>query len=227
MPYEVLIGQPCFAPWQSQKLLDHIAKVSQVKVKNITGSWIYYIHLEKGTDLSEIKSFLEISDSYQTSQRASKTGDVYITPRTISPWSSQATAIAQVCGLRGIVRVERGRLVKVEFEDQSDAKDLASFVDVLYDRMTESCSVEQPHLESTVFAEGARGPLVVVDIFSDSRGPVGALTQYSKENGLGLDDSEIQYLIDVFKGLGRPPNDIELFMFGQVNSEYGLNPFAA
>jgi len=225
MPHEVLIGQPCFAPWQSQKLLDHIAKVSQVKVNNITGSWIYYIHLDNSTDLSEVKSFLGISDSHQASREASETGDVYITPRTISPWSSQATAIAQVCGLRDVVRVERGRLVKVEFEDQSDAQDLVSFIDVLYDRMTESYSVEQPHLESTVFAEGARSPLVVVDIFADSRGPVAALTEYSKENGLGLDDSEVQYLIEVFKGLGRPPNDIELFMFGQVNSEYAFSPF--
>ncbi|KAI3319361.1 CobB/CobQ-like glutamine amidotransferase domain-containing protein [Xylariaceae sp. AK1471] len=220
MPYEVLIGQPCFAAWQSQKLLDQIAKVSQAKVKSITGSWLYYIHLEKTTDLGVIKSFLGISDSHKASQEAPECKDVYITPRTISPWSSQATAIAQVCGLRDVVRVERGRLVKVEFELQSEGSDLALFVDVLYDRMTETYSATQPHLESTVFAETARSPLVVVDIFADSRGPIAALTKYSKENGLGLDEGEIQYLIEVFQDLGRPPNDIELFMFGQVNSEH-------
>ncbi|KAI1122484.1 CobB/CobQ-like glutamine amidotransferase domain-containing protein [Nemania abortiva] len=220
MPYEVLVGPPCFAAWQSQKLLDGIAKVSQAKVKNITGSWLYYIYLDNPTDIGEIKSFLGISGSHETSPGATSTRDVYITPRTISPWSSQATAIAQVCGLRDVLRVERGRLVKVEFDGQSEEKDLASFVDVLYDRMTEIYSTAQPHPETTVFAEGDRSPLVVVDIFADSRGPVAALTEYSKENGLGLDDSEIQYLIEVFQDLGRPPNDIELFMFGQVNSEH-------
>ncbi|KAI1823247.1 CobB/CobQ-like glutamine amidotransferase domain-containing protein [Xylaria intraflava] len=220
MPYEVLVGQPCFAPWQSQKLLDHIAKVSQAKVKSITGSWLYYIHLNETADLGEIRSFLGISESHEASEGAAGTRDVYITPRTISPWSSQATSIALVCGLRDVVRVERGRLVRVEFDDQSEEKDFAPIVGVLYDRMTETYSTTPPSLETTVFAKGARGPLVVVDIFADTRGPVAALTEYSKENGLGLDDGEIQYLIEVFQGLGRPPNDIELFMFGQVNSEH-------
>ncbi|KAJ2986414.1 hypothetical protein NUW58_g5042 [Xylaria curta] len=220
MPYEVIVGQPCFAAWQSQKLLDGIAKVSQAKVKSITGSWLYYVHLENSVDIGEIKSFLGVSDSDGNSQGATDTVDVYVTPRTISPWSSQATAIAQVCGLRDVLRVERGRLVKLEFDNQSGEKEIAPFVDVLYDRMTETYSATQPHPESTVFAEDSRSPLVVVDIFADPQGPVAALTEYSKQNGLGLDDSEIQYLIEVFKDLGRPPNDIELFMFGQVNSEH-------
>ncbi|KAI1314204.1 CobB/CobQ-like glutamine amidotransferase domain-containing protein [Xylaria venustula] len=220
MPHEILVGQPCFAAWQSQKLLEGIAKVSQAKVKSITGSWIYYFHLSNTTDIGEIKSFLGISDSDAAPQGVTETKDVYITPRTMSPWSSQATAIAQVCGLRDVVRVERGRLVKIEFDGQSEEKELAPFIDVLYDRMTETYSLTQPHPENTVFAEGTRSPLVVVDIFADSRGPIAALTEYSKENGLGLDDGEIQYLIEVFQDLGRPPNDIELFMFGQVNSEH-------
>ncbi|KAI1420277.1 CobB/CobQ-like glutamine amidotransferase domain-containing protein [Xylaria sp. FL1777] len=221
MPYEILVGKPCFAAWQSQKLLDGIAKVSQAKVKSITGSWLYYIHLSNATDISEIKSFLGISDlDAAPPTTTDTTKDVYITPRTMSPWSSQATAIAQVCGLREVVRVERGRLVKVEFDHRSEEKELAPLIDVLYDRMTETYSTTELQPESTVFAEGSRSPLVVVDIFADSRGPVAALTEYSKENGLGLDDSEIQYLIEVFKDLGRPPNDIELFMFGQVNSEH-------
>lgn len=220
MAYEVLVGPPCFAAWQSQKLLDGIAKVSQAKVKSITGSWLYYIHLKSATDLDEIKSFLGIHDSHGASLGAPGYNSIYITPRTISPWSSQATAIAQVCGLKDVVRVERGRLVQVEFDSQSEETEVVPFVDVLYDRMTETYSATQPHLESTVFAESARSPLVVVDIFADSRGPIAALSEYSTQNGLGLDDGEIQYLIEVFQGLGRPPNDIELFMFGQVNSEH-------
>ncbi|GAW25447.1 putative phosphoribosylformylglycinamidine synthase [Rosellinia necatrix] len=220
MPYEVFVGQPCFAAWQSQKLLDGIAKSSRAKVKGITGSWLYYIHLNQATDVSEIKSFLGITNTHGAPPATATSQSVYITPRTISPWSSQATAIAQVCGLRDVVRVERGRLVNVEFDGQTAEEDVAPFVDVLYDRMTEIYSATQPHPETTVFAETARSPLVVVDIFADSRGPIAALTEYSVENGLGLDDSEIQYLIEVFRDLGRPPNDIELFMFGQVNSEH-------
>ncbi|KAI1329777.1 CobB/CobQ-like glutamine amidotransferase domain-containing protein [Xylariaceae sp. FL0255] len=221
MPYEVLLGQPCYAAWQSQKLLDSIARTSQIKVKNITGSWIYYVNLRKSTDLEDIKLFLGISSTSQIHfQSDTKATSVYITPRTISPWSSQATAIAQVCGLKDVARVERGRMINIEFEDGSGTEHLAPLMDVLYDRMTETYDVSEPHPEETIFAQTARGPLVVIDIFSDSRGPIAALTEYSKENGLGLDDSEIQYLIEVFQDLGRPPNDIELFMFGQVNSEH-------
>ncbi|KAI1812127.1 CobB/CobQ-like glutamine amidotransferase domain-containing protein [Poronia punctata] len=218
MPYEILTGQSCFASWQSKKLIDHIAKASEIKVKNITGSWLYYVHLNNSTDLSEIKSFLGISNLSQVHQEAS--GHIYIIPRTISPWSSQATAIAQVCGLRDVLRVERCRVVNIEYENSSDAEQLSTFVDVLHDRMTEEYSLERPDPSKNVFTESARGPLVAVDIFSDARGPVASLTEYSKSNGLGLDDGEIQYLIDVFQRLGRPPNDIELFMFGQVNSEH-------
>ncbi|KAK5636952.1 hypothetical protein RRF57_012664 [Xylaria bambusicola] len=205
MPYEILVGQPCFAAWQSQKLLDGIAKVSQAKVKSITGFWLYYIHLSNTADISEIKAFLGISDLDEALRGVIGAKDVYITPRTMSPWSSQATAIAQVCGLPNVVRVERGRLVKIEFDSESGDKEFSSFINVLYDRMTETYSATQPHPENTVFAESTRGPLVVVDIFADSRGPITALTEYSKENGLGLDDSEIQYLIEVFQDLGRRP----------------------
>jgi phosphoribosylformylglycinamidine synthase len=42
--------------------------------------------------------------------------------------------------------------------------------------------------------------------------------------GLSLDESEMQYLVDTFTKLGRPPHDVELFMFAQVNSEYECIP---
>jgi phosphoribosylformylglycinamidine synthase len=37
-------------------------------------------------------------------------------PGTISPWSSKATDIAQVCGLRRVRRIERGILYTLELQ---------------------------------------------------------------------------------------------------------------
>lgn len=65
---------------------------------------------------------------------------VWVNPRkgTISPWSSKATSIAQVCELGDEVeRIERGILYSVTFNREFDASSGLPFADVLHDRMTE------------------------------------------------------------------------------------------
>ena len=42
----------------------------------------------------------------------------------------------------------------------------------------------------------------------------------NSDMGLALADDEIDYLVDSFTDLGRNPNDIELMMFAQANSEH-------
>jgi phosphoribosylformylglycinamidine synthase len=49
----------------------------------------------------------------------------YITPRNISPWSSKATSIAWVCGLKTQVqRIERGRAILVRFAENGRSVDV-------------------------------------------------------------------------------------------------------
>ena len=50
--------------------------------------------------------------------------------------------------------------------------------------------------------------------------PLQLLKEYDAKHGLAMDQSEMEYLVDKFTQLGRPPHDIELFMFAQVNSEH-------
>lgn len=69
---------------------------------------------------------------------------LFVSPRkgTISPWSSKATSIANVCGLQNHVRrIERGIVISIIFKDAylQSGKGYA-FADVLYDRMTQVCS---------------------------------------------------------------------------------------
>ena len=47
-----------------------------------------------------------------------------------------------------------------------------------------------------------------------------ALEQANQSMGLALSDDEIEYLVEAFTRLGRNPNDVELIMFAQANSEH-------
>ena len=143
----------------------------------------------------------------------------YVTPRNISPWSSKATSIAHVCGLKQRVhRIERGRAILVNFTEPLDGED-CPLKDVIYDRMTENISTTEP-VPSEMFATGARFPLEVIDLWIKGSTPIEVLKVYNIKRGLALDNLEIEYLVQAYTQLGRPPYDIELFMFAQVNSEH-------
>jgi phosphoribosylformylglycinamidine synthase len=142
----------------------------------------------------------------------------FVTPRNISPWSSKATSIASVCGLKDLRRIERGRAILLKFSEPFDGSDTA-FKDVLYDRMTENISTTEPDIKS-MFAEGQQVPLEVINIFAEGTEPIEVLKDYNKAKGLALDLPEMEYLIQAYTQLGRPPYDVELFMFAQVNSEH-------
>jgi phosphoribosylformylglycinamidine synthase len=165
--------------------------------------------------ISKIKSSLN-SDTYL----------IRILPRsgTISPWSSKATNITEVCGLGDkIERIERGMAILLyvrpgfpilEFLEKDQFSCFAS----VYDRMTQSLYInEQIPKFNDLFEVHDPKPLVYVDIISSKEN----LIKANKEMGLALDDGEISYLIDAFKNiLNRNPTDVELFMFAQVNSEH-------
>ncbi|HAS13974.1 MAG TPA: phosphoribosylformylglycinamidine synthase, partial [Idiomarina abyssalis] len=138
------------------------------------------------------------------------------TPRigTISPWASKATDIAHNCGLKSIHRVERG----VAFYLQGDlsAEELKQAALLLHDRMTESVLYDMNDAQQ-LFRSQEPQPLSSVDILAGGRE---ALAQANISLGLALADDEIDYLVENFRKLDRNPNDIELYMFAQANSEH-------
>lgn len=220
MPHQTLVGGSCYTVSEAQKLLDRINKQSDVKVTSIQGNWLYYVDLKKDqAGLDKVQQLLQIDSASSKTAPASSNGvSIYISPRNISPWSSKATSIAHVCGLKEQVhRVERGRMITIEFE--GSAQNDLSFRDTIHDRMTETITTEQPSLDA-MFVEGERAPLVVVDIFANGQDPLSILSDYNRKMGLALSPEEMQYLVEVYTKLGRSPHDVELFMFAQVNSEY-------
>src|SRR3984885_5114979 len=59
-------------------------------------------------------------------------------PGTISPWSSKATDIAQVCGLSAVRRIERGILYTLELARAVPAGRHPALAALLHDRMIEA-----------------------------------------------------------------------------------------
>jgi phosphoribosylformylglycinamidine synthase len=142
---------------------------------------------------------------------------VFVTPRkgTLSPWASKATDIFHNCGLGSIPRVERGALFQFRLADGSSATrtQLHTALHLIHDRMTEGVYEDV----SDIFQHIPPAPLVFVDIL---KGGLPALQQANITLGLALSDEEIQYLFEAFTHLKRNPTDVELVMFGQVNSEH-------
>lgn len=229
MTHEVLVGGSCYTAAEAQKLLQRINKQSSLKVQSIRGNWLYYVDLKQGAaGLDKVQQLLQLPHDAPAQPDIGNATAVYITPRNISPWSSKATSIAHVCGLKDQVhRIERGRVITIDLESSDSAPTAAlapadlPFRDFIHDRMTETITSDHPSLDA-MFVEGERAPLVVVDIFSDAQKPLSVLQEYNQKMGLALSQEEMEYLVDVYTKLGRPPHDVELFMFAQVNSEYVL-----
>ena len=157
-----------------------------------------------------------VENDREEEKRGSDT--IYVYPRfgTISPWSSKATSIAQVCGLDVVKRIERG----IKFSITSSNAKLLE--DALHDRMTQTLSKAAPELQ-LMFAQHTPAPLQSIPIHAEGTIPQEVLRQYNKFLGLALDDSDIDYLVDKFAldgPIARDPSDAELFMFSQINSEH-------
>jgi phosphoribosylformylglycinamidine synthase len=137
-------------------------------------------------------------------------------PGTISPWSSKATDIAHNCGLEEIERLERGVAWFFSLPADITAQQRRDLDVLIHDRMTEAVLGEFDAAQQ-LFEHAAPAPLVSVDVLGGGRQ---ALAEANRSLGLALAEDEIDYLVESFIGLGRNPNDVELMMFAQANSEH-------
>ena len=137
-------------------------------------------------------------------------------PGTISPWSSKATDILRNCGLSSVARIERGTVFTVSMTDQLSESDLARLDTLLHDRMTQAV-LATVAAASCLFRHAQPQAMQSVDILLKGKA---ALSAANTQMGLALAEDEIDYLYSRFSTLGRNPNDIELMMFAQANSEH-------
>ncbi|EGC46953.1 phosphoribosylformylglycinamidine synthase [Histoplasma capsulatum var. duboisii H88] len=202
-----------------------------IGVKDVRAQWIHYVHAAGDLQQSEravLEQLLRYGDIVGVPGSFESTDgsfiDYHVSPRTgtISPWSSQATGISHVCGLKNTIkRIERGLRISCLLAEDRKELDTAA-LDVLHDRMTQMISQDEPDLH-LMFSEHQPLPLETIPLYGESESPIEVLQEANTRLGLALDQSEIDYLVDAYASggpVGRPPTDVELFMFAQVNSEH-------
>lgn len=120
----------------------------------------------------------------------------FIGPRRemITPWSTNAVEITQNMGIEGITRIE-------QFE-QVETKDAG------FDTMVSNF---YPELNQDIFT---------INVEPESILNIDDISKYNQQEGLALNDEEIEYLENLAKKIGRKLTDSEVFGFSQVNSEH-------
>lgn len=120
----------------------------------------------------------------------------FVGPRKemITPWSTNAVEITQNMGVSGILRIEE--LEKVESENTA----FDPMLQVLYKGLDQS--------------------LYTIEATPEAVRHIDDIATYNQEEGLALNQEEIDYLNEVSDKLGRKLTDGEVFGFSQVNSEH-------
>ena len=203
----LLIGSAAYSPFRLDAINDAIAKLDPtLGPVTIDARWVYAIQeAEGGTSAAE----LERATTLLNADGACDGADFFVTPRkgTISPWSTKATDIFRNCGLKTILRVERGIRYRV-------SKPLSAVAyAALYDKMTEGVYRDLTDLFDVAEPKPGR----TYDVLGKG---VEAIREANVEIGLAISEPEMEYLAKSFAAAGRNPTDTELVMFGQVNSEH-------
>ncbi|WP_312664765.1 phosphoribosylformylglycinamidine synthase [Pantoea sp. CTOTU49201] len=214
---EILRGSPALSAFRVNKLLTRFQD-AHLPVSDIYAEYVHFADVSTPLSADEqarLQRLLKYGPSL--AEHAPQGRLLLVTPRpgTISPWSSKATDIAHNCDLPQVLRLERGMAFYVQAPELTEAQwqQLAS---LLHDRMMETVFADLNDAQQ-LFAHHQPQPLKSVDVLGAGRS---ALEQANTTLGLALADDEIDYLLDAFTKLGRNPNDIELYMFAQANSEH-------
>ncbi|GAA5213835.1 phosphoribosylformylglycinamidine synthase [Corallincola platygyrae] len=215
---QILRGAPALSDFRINKLLDACGS-QQLPVTGIYAEFMHFAELSSplsDAELSKLEKLLTYGPTI--AEHAPEGKLLLVTPRpgTISPWSSKATDIAHNCGLEQIVRLERGMAYYIATSADLTDEQLQQVKGLIYDRMMEVVFEEMEQAEA-LFRHEQPAPLKSVDVLNGGRE---ALATANVEMGLALAEDEIDYLVENFKELGRNPNDIELYMFAQANSEH-------
>lgn len=205
-------GSDVLSSFKKTKLLKQLQQIDS-SITDIDAKFLHFVDAEEFSEVTdnELKSLLD----YGTKSSGSFSGakQLIVIPRigTVSSWSSKATDIAHNAGLTEVKRIERGMAYYFK-----EAKDFGSEVKALiHDRMTEDV-IDSPKQAEILFKSAKPKPVQYVDVSGSKQELLAANTSM----GLALSEEEIDYLYETYKKLGRNPTDVELMMFGVLNSEH-------
>jgi len=208
-----LHGSPALSAFRHARLLARLREASP-QITGFSAQFVHFAEVGEALSADEQATLSRLLDYGQSLTEQTQDGQLFlVVPRigTVSPWSSKATDIAHNCGLSKIHRLERAIAYRVQGEFDS-----TKIKPILHDRMTQSVLSDLSEA-NRLFRHEAPRPLVAIDIQGQGKK---ALEQANRELGLALSEDEIDYLLHSFQTLGRNPQDVELMMFAQANSEH-------
>ena len=211
-----LIGSSALSAFRKQRLLTKLSAVVPT-VSDINAEYVHFADVNEALSDDELTTLKRVLTYGPKSEAIEHQGTrLLVAPRasTLSPWSSKATDIAQHCGLNKVNRLERGVAYYVQGDLNTEQLEQVSVL--LHDRMTERVLVDGEQADD-MFEQAEPGLLASVDVLVEGKQ---ALVEANQTMGLALSPDEIDYLVENFQALGRNPNDIELMMFAQANSEH-------
>ncbi len=214
----ILRGAPALSDFRLSKLSTRLHKISP-DIGRVRSEFVHFCELNGGLADEGREKLERLLDYGPALQAGTFEGALFlVVPRrgTISPWSSKATDIVHNSGLEEVLRVERGVAYTVEMPTDTNPQLRSAVAACLHDRMVEQVLAELDQAEQLFSHESPR-QMTTVDVIE---GGAEALQQANIALGLALADDEVDYLVDSFTSLGRNPNDIELMMFAQANSEH-------
>jgi phosphoribosylformylglycinamidine synthase len=218
----ILLGAPALSDFRKTRLLAAVTARGHA-VQDLSARFVHFVQARRDLTVDEqriLAALLTYGPRTPDGAAAARLPEhpVVVIPRpgTISPWSSKSTDIAHVCGLDAIERIERGIAYEVRAGRELTPEQVRAIAPALYDRMTEA-AIYSFDDAAQLFSHEAPRPLRTVPLRARGRA---ALVEANESLGLALSDDEIDYLAANFTKLQRDPNDIELMMFAQANSEH-------
>lgn len=217
----VLTGCTAHSDFRLRKLLRQIQQDIPV-VDAISSCFVHIIECDSTLDDTQsqvLTQLLSYGDSPESTEELGQFGVFRLVvprPGTISPWSSKATDIVRNCGLTQIGRVERAIAWHISLKEPLSDQQLLQLDAYLHDKMTQAILNDYEEAVA-LFSHAQPASLTSVDVIGGGKQ---ALQIANQSMGLALADDEMDYLHDAFVRLGRNPNDVELMMFAQANSEH-------
>ena len=158
-------------------------------------SKIFAVQISKELSADDLKKLNWLFGN-QPQIKKSVLADFFVGPRAamITPWSTNATEITQNMGVEGILRIE---------EFVTVAEDFLDFDPMLFQKY--NC------LDQDIYT---------INIEPEPIKEIDDISAYNKQEGLALNEEEIDYLNSLAKKLDRKLTDSEVFGFSQVNSEH-------
>ncbi|MDP7608684.1 MAG: phosphoribosylformylglycinamidine synthase, partial [Candidatus Marinimicrobia bacterium] len=211
-------GPPSHSPFRLNQLLLELQKLDN-SIDAIGARYTHFVDSIKPLNEKELNTLRLLLLYGPDWDMGSDEGEkIIVIPRigTISPWSSKATDIALLCGLSSIQRLERGVIYTISYKNGAQRKDLSCLSEPLHDRMTQTMIFNEKDA-NVLFQVQKPKELSSIPVLSEG---LVALERANAELGLALSKQEMEYLIGNFEKINRDPTDVELMMFGQVNSEH-------